>query len=546
VIPIKRLHLATKIVQIFVLLVALLPLPVLAQTLTDSERAYLATHQPTVCVDPDWWPFEVIDESDHHVGIAADLHALVRQRLGLSVKLFVAHTWDEQLKTSMAGRCELLSFVNRTPERDKWLIFTEPLLSDPNVLITREEVPFISDLASLQGKTISLPRGTAMFERISKAYPNLRVIGTVTEDEAIGMVSNGKADMTLRSRIVAAYTIKNMGWFNLKINGQVPGYENHLRIGVLKSEPMLRDILDKGVAILTAQDRNKIIDRHVEIKQVTAVKTDYTLAKWLAALMAAIVLTSLFWLRHLRSANSRLQVAVAELQAQDAEQRQFIAMLSHEVRSPLAVIDTTAQLLAFQLDDDHTYHPLVERIRRGAARLANFFDNCLTHERVNSKNFALQANNLDVAELASWAKESAELLTDQHRIQLKLEAGLPPLHGDQTLLRIVLMNLLSNAIKYSPPNTQITLGFGRYQDPCRISVADQGMGNAADEQPLVFQRFQRGRGAQRTPGAGLGLTVAERIVALHGGRIAVTSHPGAGACFVVDLPFSGNAESKMQ
>ena len=81
----------------------------------------------------------------------------MRQRVGLSVKLFVAHTWDEHLKASMAGRCEILSFINRTLERDKWLIFTEPLLSDTNVLITSDEVPFISDMAGLKGKIISQP-----------------------------------------------------------------------------------------------------------------------------------------------------------------------------------------------------------------------------------------------------------------------------------------------------------------------------------------------------------------------------------------------------
>jgi diguanylate cyclase (GGDEF)-like protein len=281
---------------------------VAAQTLDESERAYLVANAPlTLCVDPDWSPFEVIDASGQHVGIAADLLALVGQRLGAGFKLHVTRTWEQSLAASKAGECRLMSFLNRTPERERWLIFTEPLLSDPNVLITREERPFIADLAAQSGQSMALPRGTAMMERLRTDYPQLRFIGTDSEDEALQMVSDRRADMTLRSLIVAAHTIKRNGWFNLKISGQVPGYENHLRIGVLKSETTLRDLLNKGIATLTAQDRAQIVDRHVSIKVVTEVTTDYTVVKWLTALLGAVVFTSLLWMQRLRKLNLQLR-----------------------------------------------------------------------------------------------------------------------------------------------------------------------------------------------------------------------------------------------
>ena len=279
-----------------------------AQPLNESERAYLGAHSPlSLCVDPDWWPFEVIDASGQHVGISADLLALLGERLGLQFQLRVTRTWEESLAASRAGECRLMSFLNRTPERERWLIFTEPLLSDPNVLITREEHPFIADLAALSGKTMALPRGTAMMERLRKDYPQLRFVGTDSEAEALQMVSERRADVTLRSLIVAAHTIKHKGWFNLKIAGQVPGYDNHLRVGVLKSETVLRDLLDKGIATLTAQDRSRVVDRHVSIKVVTQVDTDYTVALWLLALLAAVALTSLLWMRRLHQFNARLR-----------------------------------------------------------------------------------------------------------------------------------------------------------------------------------------------------------------------------------------------
>lgn len=283
--------------------------------LTDSERAYLSAHNPIkLCVDPDWWPFEVIDQAGQHKGIAADLLQLVSERTGVRFALHRTQTWEQSVAASQAGKCLAMSFLNRTPDRDRWLIFTEPLLIDPNVLITREEHPFIADVARLGGKTIALPRATAMSERVARDFPNLKVLDTHSENESLGWVSERKADMTLRSLIVAAHTIKHNGWFNLKISGQIPGYENRLRMGVVRSEATLRDILDKGVATLTEQDRRQVVDRHVQMKVVTDVQTDYTVAMWIGALLLLVVVSNAWWVRRLQSLNGQLK-AMAETDA---------------------------------------------------------------------------------------------------------------------------------------------------------------------------------------------------------------------------------------
>lgn len=503
-----------------------------AVVLTPSEAAYVSSHRPVLCVDPDWWPFETINEQGAHAGIAADLHALVRERVGLQVQLYPARTWAAQLAASKAGQCALLSFVNRSPEREKWLIFTAPLLRDPNVLITREEFPFVTDLGTLRGKRIALPLGSAIYERIRADFPNLELIGTVSEEEAIGMVSDRRADMTLRSMIMAAHTIKRNGWFNLKINSQLPGYENQLRIGVARSETVLRDVLDKGVATITEAERDHIIDRYLEIRMVTDV--DYTLVKWLAALLVAIVATSLFWLRRLRRVNTALHAALDDVRATEAEQRHFISMLSHEIRSPLAVIDSSVQLLTLRGSAESA--PVLARIRRGVARLSSFFDNSLTQDRLSSSNFSLQHVDLDLAEIAVWAVESAELQSERHPVRLTLEPDLPRMQGDPTLLRILLVNLLSNAIKFSPPHQDICLHVSKTAQGLRLEVCDAGPGIPDDELPVIFERFRRGRGTGKIPGAGLGLALVARIVALHGGQIAAANRPEGGARFTVDLP----------
>ena len=277
------------------------------ETIVTSEVQKDPSPPVFMCVDPDWWPFETIDERGAHVGIAADLVALATSRAKLQVALYPTKTWEESVAASKAGKCQLASFLNQSPERDQWLIFTEPLLVDPNVLIVREDSPSPGDLATLKGRSIALPKESAVYERVRHDFPNLKLIGTDSEYEAFGMVSNRKADMTLRSRIVAGQNIKEKGWFNLKIASEVPGYENVLRMGVLKSLPALRDQLNGGIATITRAEREQIINRHVEIKMVTDVQIDYTPAIWLGVVLVAVIVTSLWWMRRLNALNRRLE-----------------------------------------------------------------------------------------------------------------------------------------------------------------------------------------------------------------------------------------------
>jgi diguanylate cyclase (GGDEF)-like protein len=279
--------------------------PAAAVELSNSDRAYVASlGKVRFCVDPDWEPFEVISPSGQHEGIAADLLRLVADRAGLGLELVPTRDWYESIAASKAKQCTLLSFLNQTKNRDEWLLFTEPLFTDSNVFITREEHPFILDPAILSGESIALPSGTSMEERIRRDYPNLRVIITDSEKSAIDLVSTRQASMTLRSLIVAAYTIRKEGLFNLKIAGQMPNYTNNLRIGILRDQPRLRDILNKSIATITPTERGQIINQHVAIQVQTGI--DYALTIKITLGLTAILAVVAYWGWRMRSLSREL------------------------------------------------------------------------------------------------------------------------------------------------------------------------------------------------------------------------------------------------
>ncbi|MDI1231709.1 MAG: PAS domain-containing sensor histidine kinase [Methylobacter sp.] len=219
-----------------------------------------------------------------------------------------------------------------------------------------------------------------------------------------------------------------------------------------------------------------------------------------------------------------------------AEQRQFIAMVSHEFRSPLAVIDTAAQLLSIKISPVSDCTPIVSRIRRGVMRLSSFLDNCLTEDRLNSNGLALEPATIDLQELTAAVKDSAKLISGAHQILTELEHGLPTLEADPQLLRILLLNLLGNAIKYSPTGSQVRLCISCNGLSCIFKVIDQGVGIPAEEQSLVFQKYMRGRSVAAIPGAGLGLALVKSIVELHNGSIEINSRGNVGTCVTVVLP----------
>lgn len=272
---------------------------------TAEEKAYLErVSSIKMCVDPDWIPFEHINAQGQHEGIAADLVQLVAQRVGLKIELYPVKTWDESLATSKSKQCQIMSFLNQTAAREQWLIFTQPIFYDQNIIVTREEHPYIGDPKELAEKTVVLPRGTMIEERVRHDFPKLKVITTGSEPETMTYVSERKADMTVRSLIVAAYAIKKEGLFNLKISGQMPAYANQLRIGVLKDEPILRGILDKGVATITAQEREAIANKHVSVTVQQGV--DYTIVWQVIVGGGLIMLLVLYWNRKLKALNKEL------------------------------------------------------------------------------------------------------------------------------------------------------------------------------------------------------------------------------------------------
>ena len=230
------------------------------------------------------------------------------------------------------------------------------------------------------------------------------------------------------------------------------------------------------------------------------------------------------------------RVLKRELHARD-QQRQFLGMVSHEFRTPLAIIDSAAQLLAVRAE--RVEPEMLERlavIRGSVQRLTGLIDAHLTDERLQSNALVLECTEVDLPELIGNAVRPFRVAYPDREFRMTLD-GLPRrAEVDANLIALVLNNLVNNAVKYSKPGGPIHLHGDTDGALAVIEVTDCGRGIPEPELPRLFDRFFRGSSASGVPGTGIGLHTVQQIVLLHGGAVAVDSKLGQGSTFRVLLP----------
>lgn len=218
--------------------------------------------------------------------------------------------------------------------------------------------------------------------------------------------------------------------------------------------------------------------------------------------------------------------------------RSFVSMVSHQFRTPLAIIDSGVQRI-MRRGAEMTPAEIAERaekIRSATGRLTRLVEGTLNASRLDAGQIDMKPRACDFGALVAEACERQRELAPGRRIETDLD-GLPPaVRCDPILIEQVVSNLLSNALKYSPEHEPIEVRAWAETDVIRFSVRDRGVGVPADDVPHLFERFFRARTAAGIDGTGIGLNLARAIAHMHGGEIAVETKEGAGSTFTLSLP----------
>ena len=266
--------------------------------------------------------------------------------------------------------------------------------------------------------------------------------------------------------------------------------------------------------------------------------------------------------RLLNRSNERLEAMVAErtatveAQARDLERslkaqieyntlhREFLSMASHEFRTPLTIIDGSAQRIIRRIGRIPP-EELSERlgdIRSASARMIGLIESTLSAEQLEAGKIRIVLDAVDMTQLLTAVQGRQAEIAPSHQVDLDLQDLPDELRGDSKLLEQVFANLLSNAVKYSPDHERVEVTGRRDGDAVVVTVRDHGLGVPAAELPRLFQRYFRASTTIGIAGTGIGLHVVQKFVEMHDGSVRVESVEGEGTTFTVRLPIAGPRE----
>jgi two-component system sensor histidine kinase SenX3 len=223
----------------------------------------------------------------------------------------------------------------------------------------------------------------------------------------------------------------------------------------------------------------------------------------------------------------------------EAVRRDFVANISHELKTPIGAIGLLSEALHTAADDPEAVRMFAERLGAESTRIARLTQDIIELSRLQAVDAIGNAERIEIDHILAAAIDQNRVEADAHAIELM--AGAPTgaiVYGDQKLLVTAVDNLISNAIRYSPDGSRVGVGSRVADGVVEIAVTDQGEGIPEADQDRIFERFFRVDQARSrtTGGTGLGLSIVKHAVQNHGGDVRVWSQPGMGSTFTIRLP----------
>ena len=241
-------------------------------------------------------------------------------------------------------------------------------------------------------------------------------------------------------------------------------------------------------------------------------------------------------LGEMRDSYAHFNTRTRALAATETLQSDFISNVSHEFKTPINAIEGYAMLMQDAGNDPALQREYADKILLSTRRLSELVNNILLLSKVDNQTMPLEKHPYRLDEQLRRAILLLERKWTQKQIEWDVDMDEATYTGNESLMLHVWVNLLDNAIKFDPVGGEIRLRLHCESTCIRITVSDNGPGIPKDQQSAIFERFYQADGSHKSEGNGLGLALARRIVRMCGGEISVSSEPGKGSCFTVELP----------
>lgn len=543
-------------------------------SLSPEEIRWIENHRVIrLAPDPAFHPFEFFDDSGSFRGIAADFMLLMEKKLGLHFEVVHLKNWVEVLDQIKTGKVDMISAVMKTKERSEFLNFSEPYLRFPYVIVARDENRQEFDLQSLKGKKVAVVNKYAIHDLLESDHPELNLIPVADFSEGLRGVSFGTYDVFVANLASLSYNIGKEGIGNLRVAGE-SGYFINLSMVVRKDFPELIPILDKGLKMISEQERTAIFDKWIKLVEPSTRWWQLSREQFIVVFsifIGLLVIGILAWNYQLRKtvhkrtaalleSQTRLERHKDELEEKVAERTEelkeanktlleldrlkslFISSMSHEMRTPLnAIIGFTSvveQGMTGEVNEQQKEQ--LHRSLEASRKLLQIVQEAIDLSEIEAGFVKPEFQIVSILSLAEDAMQKIRAKAEKKSLQLNIDVPKElTINTDRHRFEQCVMNLLTNAEKYTESGS-ITLSANRAdQGTVIINVTDTGIGISKDDKGKIFAPFHRLDSPLSVVagGTGLGLYLTRKIcTSLLQGEVSVESTLGKGSVFALRLP----------
>lgn len=508
--------------------------------LTQEERLWIAEHPVLrVAVMEDFYSIEFMRDGKLN-GLSAEYFDAMSEKLGIAFNYVAADEIATRVAMLQQGTVDLISMVwSIGPLLEiPGLSMTAPYHISATIVVSRLNTPFVFDLRQLEGKTVVVS-ATGPYESLLRAKGiRVKIIKSSSAAEALTLVAEGNADATLgtNSYLMPYFGPKFEG--RLQVTGVIAPMVSQIRMAVRDDQVVLHSILQKTLATISDDKSHAMVERWRKATGYGAqadsksIIEDYLHEVTLAASILIILLGLVYQAFHLRRRAVR----------SEAEKAKFLAVMSHEIRSPMNAVLAAVELLSLTRLDHEQRH-LSSLASTGANTLLSLLDDVLDISRLEAHQLRLELESADIGMLAEQSIALYSLRAQAKSVDLTLEVQglMAHLMLDESRVMQILHNLVSNAIKFTEVgavHVKVLISETRDQHVKQVdvSVTDTGIGVSPETQERLFEPYSQAHNSyKRSGGSGLGLVICRELIELMGGTIALSSVVGEGTVVTFSL-----------
>ncbi|MCF8087589.1 MAG: transporter substrate-binding domain-containing protein [Desulfotignum sp.] len=543
--------------------------------LTAEETAWVKEHKEILLgVDPEFAPFEFIDETGQYTGIVPEYLQILEKRIGLNFEVAPGLSWKEAVEQVRQGKIDMLPCVGKTSERQKFLLFSKPYMYYQRVIITRTGTPFISSIDDIKGMRVAVQKETS---HEGYLMDNTEVQPTLyaTLQETLKAVSDGRADAMIGNLSSSIFWIRKENFTNLKIAGPVSYASEELHFAVHENLPELVGIVEKGLASLTSLQQKNIREKWVNVEYEPGLDPGRIFRYFLIgfALIFMGFGLFLFWNYRLkkeidkrtgevektnRQLLSEIQSReVAEADRKDMQNQLFQAQkiesigtlaggIAHDFNNILSSIIGYTEISLDYVVKGSKLEKNMQEVYKAGQRAKDLVKQILTIARKSDEE-------IKPIPVKPIIKEALKFLRSSIPTTIEIQQNITSessIMGNPTQLHQIIMNLCTNAahaMEESGGLLKVDLEDLRFEkhetiqgqqiksgDYIKLRISDTGTGISPDVIGAIFDPYYTSK--EPGEGTGLGLALVHSIVEKYGGIIEVSSELGQGSVFSIYLP----------